>query len=228
PELLAAAFAAAAAGASGLPTAAAFALPLLLAVAGPIGATWTLSAGLVVGAGLSFLEPAPAAAPAAALVGGRLLLEPWKTGLIHPPATGGFEGAGVAGLAGVALLIALAFAARVTRRRFATWAAVAALAAMAAAPALRVPRTGLQFLGEGITPEAFLPAFALAFAALAAFAIELGPRPLLARVPLLAALAVTGVGAAYVPERFADARTLIESALAAAPHQPELHVLEAH
>jgi tetratricopeptide (TPR) repeat protein len=224
PELLAAAFVAAAAGASGLPTAAAFALPLLLAVAWPASATRTLAAGLVTGAALSFLEPAPAAAPATALVGGRLLLEPWRVGLIHPvPVSLGSEGWA---LGGVALLIGIAVAAHVTRRRIATWAAVAALVALACAPALRVPRTGLPYLGEGITPEAFLPMVALAFAALAGLATEPGPRRLVSSLPLLAALAVTCVGAAFPPARFVDPRALVEASLVVAPEQPELHVLE--
>jgi tetratricopeptide (TPR) repeat protein len=227
PELLAAAFVAAAAGASGLPTAAAIALPLLLAVEWPVAATRTLAAGLALGGALSFLEPAPAAAAVTALNGGRLLLEPWRTGLIHPAPPGGWLDGW--NLAGVAALAAVALAARVTKRRFAAWAALAALLALAAAPALRVPRTGLDYLGEGITPEAFLPAFALAFAALAALprlSAESGARRCLSCVPLFAAVVVTTIGAARMPARFVDPRALLESALAVAPDQSELHVLE--
>lgn len=227
PELLAAAFVAAIAGASGLPTAAALALPLLLAVEWPPAATWTLAAGLVVGGALSFLEPAPAAAAVTALNGGRLLLEPWRAGLIHPVPPGGWLDGW--NLAGVAALAAVAWSARATNRPFAAWAALAALLALAAAPALRVPRTGLDYLGEGITPEAFLPAFALAFAALAALprpAADSGARRCLACAPLLAALVVTAIGAARMPARFVDPRALLEAALAVAPDQPELHVLE--
>ena len=227
PELLAAAFVAAVAGASGLPTAAAFALPLLLAVEWPLAATGTLAAGLAVGGALSFLEPASAAAAVTALNGGRLLLEPWRTGLIHPAPPGGWLDGW--NLAGVAALAAVMVAAHVTMRRFAAWAALAALLALAAAPALRVPRTGLQYLGDGITPEAFLPAFALAFAALAALprlSAESGARRLLSCAPLLAAVVVTAIGAARMPARFVDPRALLEAALAVAPEQPELHVLE--
>lgn len=211
------AFLCAAAGASGFPAAAAFALPVLLALPWPALATRPLAAGLLAGAAASFVAPAPAAALATALHGGGLLAAPWRTGLIHPAATA-FT---TMNFVGLGALLALAAAARATRRPFALVAAAASLLALAVAPALRVPRTGLELLGDGITPEDFLPAIALAFASCAG----LCGAALLSKLPLAAALVLTLVGAARQGDRFTDPIALIGAAIEVAPDQPELRVL---
>ena len=66
---------------------------------------------------------------------------------------------------------------------------------------------------------------ALAFAALAGLATEPARTAPLPRA-LLAAVVLTGIGAAFPPARFVDPRALVEASLAIAPEQPELHVLE--
>jgi tetratricopeptide (TPR) repeat protein len=221
PLVVALAFLCAAAGASGLPAAAAFALPVLLALPWPALSTRALAAGLLVGAAASFVAPAPAAALATALHGGGLLAAPWRTGLIHPAATAfatmNFVGVG----AMLALIGGAAAFARTTRRPFALVAAAASLLALAVAPALRVPRTGLELLGDGITPEDFLPAIALAFASCAGLCGE----TLVSKLPIAGAVVLTLVGAARQGDRFTDPIALIGAAIDVAPDQPELRVL---
>jgi len=218
PLVVALAVLCAAAGASGLPAAAAFALPLLLALPWPSWTRRALSAGLLLGAAASFLAPAPAAEVVTALQGGGLLAAPWRTGLIHPAATA------IAPLAfiGLGALLIVIMAGAATHRRFAVVAAAASLLALAVAPALRVPRTGLDLLGEGITPEAFLPAIALAAASCAA----LCGATAISKLPLLVFIALTAVGAARQRDRFADPIALIGAAIEVAPDQPELRVLD--
>ncbi len=207
-----------AAGASGTPLSAAFALPLLWSTENRNGRgerprlAFAVALALVVGAGGWWFAAPPPAPLSAALAGLDLLARPWATGLVH--ASAAEPGMWIGGAVVVALLL-LAVA-----RREAVAGAAAVAAALAFAAALRPPRTGLELLGPGLTPEAWLMPLALLLFA----AWRLVDARSCTKLPLLA-LAGVAIGSGLVhARRFEDEAKLLDHAIAVAPDAVDLRV----
>jgi tetratricopeptide (TPR) repeat protein len=184
-------------------------------------------AALVVGGGAlagvaGSLVGAPAAATATTtFVALDLMLRPWRTGLEHLHAALPFALGGAVAIAAL-LLVAMRRVAR-GGDRGPLVLSLAALVAWLAAPGLRPARTGLEYLGAGMTPEGWLPFLLLLAAALVALCGE----ALASRLPLLA-FAGLAVGGGFVhAKRFEPPLALLDHALEVEPASVELQVLRA-
>lgn len=216
---------AAAAAASGEPLFVAIAIPLLLAGGRSAPRLRLAFAGSLVAGAASAWIALPAPAPiGSALAGLELLVRPAATGLVHERASslhwlGGL--AVVLFFGGVAFFAAGTFRGRASGERGLVAAcAAAALLAFLAAPALRPPRTGLDLLGQGLTPEAWLVPLGLLHFAAARVAAE-SRRHALPGL-LLAALSLhAGWGHA---RRMESEAGLLDHSIAVAPEQVELRV----
>ncbi len=208
---------------SGLPL---LALGLLPAAAFLRGGAVRRLAPLLVGAAIGVAVWWPAAPPAlassTALPALTLLATPWQTGFEH-----GFAGWSIAWFAGALLLLAPLLVASPTTRRLTGTLTLAALLAVVAAPGLRPPRTGLEYLGSGMTPEGWLPFLGLLFAATAAAASGARERRggALSRLPLLLHGGLVVAGGFVEARRFAEPIALLDHAIVVAPESVELKLL---
>lgn len=144
-----------------------------------------------------------------------LLLRPWATGLEHVRADPIESSLGAA--------VMLALMATAWRRRDAVAALLGCMAvcAWSAALVLRPPRTGLDYLGAGATPESWLPLLLLLFALLVRLAAGGRWRAL----PLLAFASLAVAGGFVQARRFDPPLQLIDHAIEVAPESVELQVL---
>jgi len=177
----------------------------------------TVAAAAGAGTGLWWLGAPRAATTGSAWCALDLLMRPWATGLEHLRADPWWAGFGAAVLLGAMV------AAWRRRSAIAALLGVAALFACAASAGLRPPRTGLEYLGGGATPEAWLPFLLLLQAVLVALATGSRWRTL----PLWCATALAVAGGFQQARRFDPPLQLIDHAVAVAPQNVELQVLRA-
>lgn len=178
-----------------------------------------LAIGAAAGVALWWPAAPPALASATSGAALELLAAPWRTGFEQPsrPFT-------LFALAGALLLVApLLVASRARHRATALLVGVALLAGWAA-PGLRPPRTGLEYLGSGMTPEGWLPALALL---LVAALVACGPlcSARWRQLPLLAHAALAVGGGFVQARRFEAPLELLDHAIAVAPESVELKLL---
>jgi tetratricopeptide (TPR) repeat protein len=204
-----------AAGTSGMPLALAFAVAALLGCGKEQASRARgVAFAALVGAGAWWLAAPPAAPLPTLLCGLERLARPWTTGLVHLRADPLFAAVGGA------IVLALALLSALRRDRGALGIVAAALLAFVAAPALRPPRTGLEPLGAGITPEAWLVALALTIFG----AWRLAAGGFAAKLPLLALAALALGGGLAHERRFGDEGTLLDHAIAVEPESIELRI----
>lgn len=185
------------------------------------GAALAVTVGALAGVAVALLGAPAAASGATTVVALDLVLRPWRTGLEHLEAALPFAIGGAVALAAL-LFVAARRARRDGERRPLVWL-MAALVAWLAAPGLRPARTGLDYLGAGMTPEGWLPFLLLLAAAL----VALCGATRASRLPLLA-FAGLAVGSGFVhAKRFDPPLALLDHALAVEPASVELQVLRA-
>jgi tetratricopeptide (TPR) repeat protein len=207
-----------AAGASGMPGALAFALPpLLLARGVDAPRARAVALALLVGLCAWWIAAPPAATLASTFAGLDLFARPWATGLVH------HAGAPLWMLAGGAILLVLLALLRRQRDALAAAATAAAALVFVAAPALRPSRTGLELVGAGITPDAWLPMLVLLLFA----AWRLAGATAWSTLPLFALAALSFGSGAVHARRFESEETLVDHGIVMAPDSVELRLAKA-
>jgi tetratricopeptide (TPR) repeat protein len=181
------------------------------------GRTLSLAGAALLGVMAWWFAAPGASLPGAAWCAIDQLLRPGAVGLAHLAADPWWASAGAAAL--LALMVA-----SWRQRAMAPVACLLfALLAWAASAGLRPPRTGLEYLGVGATPDAWLPLLLLLHAALAALAC--GTR--WSTLPLWLAAALAVGGGFMHGRRFDPPLQLIDHSVAVEPRSAELEVLRA-